>query len=506
MRTALAFLFLILAAPAWAQVDVKADPRAADQLNALADATGEVPVIATLAAPDANDRPGGWVNLGDYIAELQLRAIQDLGWTNINQLVRYENSPAMAMRVSAERLRRLVASRRIVGVYVDEYRRPGLTNSRHLIGGDVGPAAQADGSGQAVAVLDTGVDADHPFLQGQVIAEACFSSSIEGKGQRLITACANGESEMVGAGAGRPCPDAYDCDHGTHVAGIVAGRARQLSGIAAGAKVVAVQVFSKFESPRCGKTGKCAVARDSDVIRALEWVFQQRERIPIAAVNMSLGGGRYREACNSPYRFILRNLAQANIAVVVASGNESYTDSIASPACIPEAISIGATDKADAVTGFSNSAAILDLLAPGGEIVSSVTHGRFAPLSGTSMAAPHVAAAFAVLRGARPDADLPALLSALRETGKPVRDGRNGLTRPRIQLDRALAALAGAPSKPQPQPETPRQPTPPPQAQTPAPPPPQAEAPKPEPPREQNVGGIRVIDKRDDKKSDKIKW
>lgn len=530
-----ALVFLLLAmmmtGRAWAQADVKADPRLADALAELADEAGDVPVIATLASPEPNERPGGWINLGDYIAELQLRAINDLGWTNINQLVRYDSSPAMAMRVSQQRLQRLIQSERIVGVYVDEFRAPSLTSSRGLIGGKAGPVSKADGSGHAVAVLDTGVDAEHPFLKDRVVAEACFSSKGKAKTFRVMSACPNGERKQVGRGAGRPCPPEFRCDHGTHVAGIVAGRVGRvkvggeptpISGVAPGADIVAVQVFSLIEGKRCGKAGKCTGASDSDVIRALEWVYQQRNKLPLAAVNMSLGGGRYKNACNSPYRFILRNLAQAGIAVVVASGNESYTDSIASPACIPEAISVGATAKNDKVTKFSNSAAMLDLLAPGGKIISSITDSRFKALNGTSMAAPHVAAAFAVLRQASPNSDVAAILAALKKTGRPVRDGRNGIVRPRIQIDAALAALNGgqpetptrrertrqkpAPT-PKPAPSADAAPKPKPRAESAPAPKPRAEtAPKPATSRESNVGGIRVIDKRDDKKSDKIKW
>ncbi|MEQ9640043.1 MAG: S8 family serine peptidase [Alphaproteobacteria bacterium] len=529
MRAAIfVLLALLMAGRAWAQADVKADPRLADQLVALADEAGDVPVIATLASPEPTERPGGWINLGDYIAELQLRAINDLGWTNINQLVRYDNTPAMAMRVSAQRLQRLMQSERIVGVYVDEFRAPSLVSSRHLIGGDVGPAAKADGKGMAVAVLDTGVDAEHPFLKERVVAEACFSSKGKAKTFQVSSACPNGERKQVGKGAGRPCPPDFRCDHGTHVAGIIAGRVGRvkvggkptpISGVAPGADIVAVQVFSLIEGKRCGKVGKCTGASDSDVIRALEWVYQQRDKLPLAAVNMSLGGGRYRDACNSPYRFILRNLAQAGIAVVVASGNESYTDSIASPACIPEAISVGATAKNDQVTKFSNSAAMLDLLAPGGKIVSSITASRFKALNGTSMAAPHVAAAFAVLRAASPTSDIATILAALKQTGRPVRDGRNGITRPRIQIDAALAMLSGGPaekpvqrertrpSPPKPAPSADATPKPRSRADTAPAPKPRAEAaPTPEKPRESNVGGIRVIDRSDDKKSDKIKW
>jgi hypothetical protein len=97
------------------------------------------------------------------------------------------------------------------------------------------------------------------------------------------------------------------------------------------------------------------------------------------------------------------------------------------------------------VSNFSNSAQILDLLAPGGNINSSVPGNTFSFFSGTSMATPHAAGAFAVLRSKAPSASVDEILNALKITGTPILDSRNGITKPRIQIDSALASIGPSP-------------------------------------------------------------
>src|SRR5690606_25804093 len=90
------------------------------------------------------------------------------------------------------------------------------------IGADVAHANEDDGDGFAVAVIDTGVDGDHPMFGSRLIEEACFSVSGD---------CPNDANVMLGAGAAAPCSSAQ-CDHGTHVAGIAVGANGALVGVA----------------------------------------------------------------------------------------------------------------------------------------------------------------------------------------------------------------------------------------------------------------------------------
>ncbi len=173
-----------------------------------------------------------------------------------------------------------------------------------------------------------------------------------------------------------------------------------------------------------GHSTPCALTFFSDVGRGLERVFELRSTFQIAAVNMSLGGQRFTSPCDaqSPLTSFIQNLRSVNIASAVASGNDGFTNAMGQPACISSAISVGNTTKSDVVNSSSNSASFLSLLAPGTNIVSSVPGNGLASFTGTSMAAPHVAGAFALLRQAKPAASVGEILSALQNTGVPITD------------------------------------------------------------------------------------
>ncbi|HKX56434.1 MAG TPA: S8 family serine peptidase, partial [Xanthomonadales bacterium] len=128
-----------------------------------------------------------------------------------------------------------------------------------------------------------------------------------------------------------------------------------------------------------------------------------------------------------------------------ASGNDGSKNAVRQPGCISSAISVGNTTDADSIADSSNVANFLDLLAPGSNIISAFPGGSEITNSGTSMSAPHVAGAWAVLRQAHPAASIDEILQALRMTGTSVNDQRIGGTvtdMRRINLDLALDWLA----------------------------------------------------------------
>jgi len=194
----------------------------------------------------------------------------------------------------------------------------------------------------------------------------------------------------------------------------------------------------------CGGSPPCLGAFTSDILAALERVYDLRTTYDFASVNMSLGGGLFGATCDDePYKPFIDNLRAAGIATVVASGNDGATAQLSAPACVSSAVSVSATTKDDQVASYSNVAPFLSLFAPGDEIISSYPDSQFAIASGTSMAAPHVAGAWAILKQAAPTASVDEILQALTDTGVMITDPRagTGTARPRIQVDLALDAL-----------------------------------------------------------------
>ncbi len=427
-------------------IDLKADPAAAGEFLAGVAERGRARVFVTVKAPSAaRQMDRGPQNLMDYIESAQIKALDSIGPVNFNDVIRLEFSPGMSMAVDAEQLERMLAGDLIESVYEVKPETISLAESGPLMGVTQAWSAGATGKGQAVAVLDTGVDRSHPFFGGRVVAEACFSPAWSANGIKVSSLCPNGKQIDEGPGAAKPCRSDGDCIHGTHVAGIVAGKGSNFSGVAPDAKILAAQVFSFVEGETCGKAGSCIKTYADQQAKALEWVYKNRDRFHIAAVNMSLGGGEFPKHCSDKIRGpIIEKLRRAGVAVVVSSGNDYFSHAVKAPACIESSISVGSTDKTDSVSGFSNSASILNLLAPGGEITSALPAAKFGNMSGTSMAAPQVAGAFAVLRSVAPSLSVDELLSVLKKTGRPIKDHRNGLTRPRIQVDRAAASLGVA--------------------------------------------------------------
>lgn len=257
-----------------------------------------------------------------------------------------------------------------------------------------------DPPGVDVAILDSGVTAssDLPVAGGV----SCTESS---------TAC-----------VGRTWTDVTG--HGTHVAGIVAAadNDRGVVGVAPDARIWSVRVL------RRGSNG-AAVGWVSDVIAGLDWVYQKRGTIDV--VNMSLGGWMSNAGGpNDAYRLAIKRVTGAGIPVVAAAGNAGQ-DALDNgsgmqfvPAAYPEAIAVSAFadsdgrpggtggktcsgDRDDTFWEYSNFGGAVDIAAPGVCILSLTPGGGTALMSGTSMAAPHVAGALALFAAGNPGASEP---------------------------------------------------------------------------------------------------
>jgi len=428
-----------------------------DALEVLAERHGRIDVIVGLDAPF---RPEGHLAAAARQAQraaigaAQDRLVADFQALGAAVNRRFQTIPYVALRADAHALRALAIHPSVLNIAEDRLAKPVMDSSNPVIGSPLAWADGWDGSGQAVAVLDTGVDGTHPWLAGKVVSEACYSSNIPDLAESL---CPGGVTNSVAPGSGANCAGVSGCDHGTHVAGTVAGNdgIGPRFGVARGGDLIAMQVFTRYTSAgTCDGAPPCLLSRSSDQIAALERVLALSGSIDIAAVNMSLGGGQFFDqgscdAANAAQKAAIDNLWSVGIVTAIASGNDGYRTSMGFPGCISTAVAVGATTDADQVASFSNVAGFIDLLAPGVSITSSIPGGGTAPFNGTSMATPHVAGAFAVLRQFAPAADPADLLAALVATGTPVDDNRvdGSITgMPRINIDLALQELGVLPA------------------------------------------------------------
>ena len=268
---------------------------------------------------------------------------------------------------------------------------------------DAAYTSAATGAGVSVYVLDTGVRADHVDLAGRV-----------GPGW---TAVADGRGTE-------------DCNgHGTHVAGTAAGLTH---GVAKAATVVPVRVLD------CAGSGSY-----SGVIAGLDWVAAQHAAGTPAVANLSLGG-----PASSTLDAAVDGLVADGVTVVVAAGNSDVDACTTSPARTAAALTTGATTRTDARASFSNTGSCLDLFAPG-EGVTSAWHTSSTAthtISGTSMAAPHVAGAAALLLESAPATSPAAVADAVLAAATTGVVTGAGTGSPDRLLHTSVAAPVAAPA------------------------------------------------------------
>ncbi len=240
-----------------------------------------------------------------------------------------------------------------------------------------------DGSGAHIYIVDTGMRKSHSEFTGRV-----------GNGQNFV-------SSGFLFGSTDPA-NTEDCNgHGSHVAGTTAGTTW---GVAKGATLHPVRVLD------CNGSGS-----NSGVIAGIDWVAGNH--IKPAVANMSLGG-----ANSDALDIAVRAAINAGVTFVVAAGNDNVDACSGSPNRVAEAVTVGSTSSNDARSSFSNKGSCVDIFAPGSSITSSwyQSDTDTNTISGTSMAAPHVAGAAALLLAQNPSATPAAVFAQL------ISDGVNG--------------------------------------------------------------------------------
>jgi len=219
------------------------------------------------------------------------------------------------------------------------------------------------GKGITIAVLDTGCELSHIDLKDRIIGGRNFTN--DDRGDQNIFRDYNG--------------------HGTHVAGTMAAAANDTGvvGIAPEANLLIVKVLDKHGS-----------GQYEWIINGINYAIEQKVDI----ISMSLGGSEDVPALHEAIKKAVAN----EILVVCAAGNEGdgrdSTEELSYPAAYNEVISVGATDLNRRISDFSNSNREVDVVAPGENILSTYLNGKYAKLSGTSMATPHVSGALALIK------------------------------------------------------------------------------------------------------------
>ncbi|MDI6831131.1 MAG: DUF5719 family protein [Actinomycetota bacterium] len=219
------------------------------------------------------------------------------------------------------------------------------------------------GEGVLVAVVDSGVDAAHPDLRGRVERGFDFVDDDE------------------------DTADPYG--HGTHVAGIIAAagdNGEGVAGMAWRARILPVRVLDGS-----------GYGYYSDIVAGIRYAADRGARV----INLSLGGGASSRALQEAVDY-----ASSRGCLLVAAAGNGGLDSLSYPAACEGVLGVGATDSEDRPASFSNRGEGLDLVAPGVAIYATYTGGRYASLSGTSMAAPQVSGTLALMLSREPGLDV----------------------------------------------------------------------------------------------------
>ncbi|MFD0672049.1 S8 family peptidase [Cohnella sp. GCM10027633] len=231
-----------------------------------------------------------------------------------------------------------------------------------------------------VAVIDTGVQSDHPDLAGRLV-----------EGVNVVDPSS---------------PPEDDVGHGTHVAGIISAEVNNGEGVAGMTWYTKIMPVKALDSSGAGST--------YSVAEGVIWATDHGADI----INMSLGNYAQAEFLHDALKYAY----DRGVVLVAASGNDN-TDRPGFPAAYPEVLAVAATDPDESRAEYSNYGEYIDIAAPGTQIPSTYPGSRYAALSGTSMACPHVAALASLVRSVNPQLTNEEVMDVLRRTAKDLGPG-----------------------------------------------------------------------------------
>jgi subtilisin family serine protease len=275
----------------------------------------------------------------------------------------------------------------IAKVWLDGKVKAALADTTAQIGAPEVWAAGNTGKGVNVAVLDSGVDAAHPDLADRIAGSASFVPN-----ESVF-------DDFVG--------------HGTHVASTIAGSGAASGGKEKGVAPGAALHIGKVLGVECDFFGCTAAGKQSWILAGMEWAARDQHA---KIINMSLGGGP--TDGTDPMSLAVNELsAETGALFVISAGNSGAPGTVAAPGAADAALTVGAVDTSDQLADFSSQGPRVgdfglkpELTAPGVDVLAALSQkaalpgeGYYRTMSGTSMAAPHVAGAAALLAAAHPD-------------------------------------------------------------------------------------------------------
>jgi len=399
----------------------------------------EAPRVRVVVAFREPEAPASQLALRmGQIHDLRTAILRDLRPGDFEATHRWGLVPGMAGWITTSGLERLLSDPDVTLIDLDTPAAAHMAEAVPLVHADEVQAMGVTGRGVTVAVLDTGIDTDHPDFSGRIIDQACFCVSGGGN------CCPGGAAERTGPGSAED-----DNGHGTNVTGIIAGGGVSAPrGMAPEATIVAVKVLDRSGS-----------GASSSIVSALDYVLRSRPEVKV--VNLSLGlSNLFPGTCDSAAAFTtgfasaINALRARGTITFASSGNSGNASQIAVPGCIAAAVAVGAvydgeagsitlgctdsTTSADRVACFSNASPAMDLLAPGAPSTSSGVNGGSITFVGTSQACPAAAGAGVLLMSANPGAGPDQVEQALKDTGASITDPRNGMSFRRINVRAAI--------------------------------------------------------------------
>jgi len=272
-----------------------------------------------------------------------------------------------------------------------------------------------NGTGAVVAVLDTGIT-NHSDLNANILPGYDFigDTSVSNDGNGRDSDPSDPGDWVTANQCGGTHAAQNSSWHGTHVAGTIAAvtsNAKGVAGVAYGAKIVPARVL-----------GTCG-GYDSDIADAIIWASGgtvsgvPANANPAEVINLSLGGSG---ACGTTTQNAINGAVSRGTTLVIAAGNDNVNVSNASPANCNNVIAVASITSTGARSSFSNYGTLIDIAAPGSNILSTLNAGTttpgaetYASYNGTSMATPHVAGVVALIQAVATTPKTPAQVEAL---------------------------------------------------------------------------------------------